>query len=85
MKFKAEPLDLLKVIVHQEDLGEDGAATAANNLCTVHLRNTHMQAWTCTHIWTQTNTKLAVGLWDSDVLKDSRDDFSHSKIKGSSK
>ncbi|KAA8585945.1 hypothetical protein FQN60_007514, partial [Etheostoma spectabile] len=32
MKFKAEPLDLLKVVIHQEDLGEDWAATAANHL-----------------------------------------------------
>lgn len=37
MKFKAQPLDLLKVVIHQEDLGEDRAATAADHLCTVHL------------------------------------------------
>lgn len=38
MKFKAEPLDLLKVVVHQEDLGEDWAAAATNHLRAVHLQ-----------------------------------------------
>ena len=44
MQFKAKPLDLLKVVVHQEDLGEDGAAAAAD-----HLRAVHLHAPTHTH------------------------------------
>lgn len=38
MKFKTEPLDLLKVIIHQENLGENRAAAAADDLCAVHLQ-----------------------------------------------
>lgn len=45
MKFKTEPLYLLKVVIHKEDLGEDWTATAADHLCTVHLR-THMHTHT---------------------------------------
>lgn len=42
VQLKAEPLDLLKVVVHQEDLGEDRTAAAADHLCAVHLRtHTH--------------------------------------------
>lgn len=37
VQFKAEPLDLLKVVVHQEDLGEDRTAATADHLCAVHL------------------------------------------------
>lgn len=45
MELKAEPLDLLKVVVHQEDLGEDRAAAAADHLCAVHLQeHTHTYA-----------------------------------------
>lgn len=44
VQFKAEPLDLLKVVVHQEDLGEDRTAAAADHLCAVHLQTrTHTQ------------------------------------------
>ena len=49
MQFKAKPLDLLKVVVHQEDLGEDGAAAAAD-----HLRAVHLHAPTHTHTHTHT-------------------------------
>lgn len=42
MEFKAEPLDLLKVVIHEEDLGEDRAAAATNHLRTVHLQ-THAE------------------------------------------
>lgn len=38
VKLEAEPLDLLKVVVHQEDLREDRPAAAANHLCAVHLQ-----------------------------------------------
>lgn len=38
MKFKTEPLDLLKVIIHQENLRENRTAAAADHLCTVHLQ-----------------------------------------------
>lgn len=38
VQFKAEPLDLLEVVVHQEDLGEDRTTAAANHLCAVHLQ-----------------------------------------------
>lgn len=42
VQFKAEPLDLLKVVVHQEDLGEDRTAAAADHLGAVHLQtHTH--------------------------------------------
>lgn len=44
MKLKAKPLDLLKVVVHQEDLGEDRPAAAADHLCAVHLQaRTHAE------------------------------------------
>lgn len=44
MQFETKPLDFLKVVIHQEDLGEDWAAAAADHFCTVHLQ-TH--AFTC--------------------------------------
>lgn len=52
MELKAEPLDLLKVVVHQEDLGEDRAAAAADHLCAVHLQehtHTHAEAGVSGH------------------------------------
>lgn len=54
MKFQAEPLDLLKVVVHEEDLGEDWAATATNHLCTVHLQ-THIGTGVHAHAHTHAN------------------------------
>lgn len=37
MQLEAKTLHLLKVVVHREDLGEDRAYAASNDLCPVHL------------------------------------------------
>lgn len=59
VQLKAEPLHLLKVVVHQEDLGEDGAAAAADHLRAVHLR---------TRIHTHTHRKKKKGWTPTQTL-----------------
>ena len=62
MQLKSQPLDLLKVVIHQEDLGENWTAAAADHLCAIHLQTIVHTTATTDFLFAIKSNELADGL-----------------------